>query len=364
MTSFTEKLNQANARLKKGNIRVSIEQHGSKLHLRGTFPPKPNSGKTDFYQQRLSIASANEEGLKLAEAKAKQIAGLLDQGRFDWEVYQPSSINKENYLIKEWLELFKTDYFSVRAETSKTLTTWEIDYFKPLQKIPSDQPLTETLLKKILLETDPDTRTRKRYVLAYAKLADFAGITHNLRRYLGNYSATKANPRDLPDDKLIIEVRESIRNPQWQLAYSLQATYGLRNHEIFLLDLDDFPLAYIGRGKTNERYTYPLYPEWADQWELNQGGLPDCTGNANKDLGNRVTVAYKRQGVPFPPYTLRHCWAVRSLRFGLDLSLAAAQMGHSVRVHSEVYHHWISKDVHQKAMDLILSRSERPSPPT
>ena len=239
-----------------------------------------------------------------------------------------------------------------------------MDYCKPFLRLLYDEPLTEKLLKEALLNTDPDTRSRRRYVLAYAKLADFVGIKHDLRRFVGNYSSRKVSPRNLPTDLMIAEVRETINNPQWQLAYGLQACYGLRNHEIFLLDLDDYPLAFVNRGKTDERYIYPLFPEWADNWNLQRLDLPDCHGAANKDLGNRVTHAFIRAKVPFSPYNLRHAWAVRSLRFGLDLSLAAAQMGHSVRIHSETYHHWISKEVHETAMKLALSNSSRPLPPS
>ena len=117
MTDLTQKIKQANARLKKSNIGVSIQQLGGKLYLRGMFPPKPDSGKLVHYQQRLSVARANEQGLKLAESKAKEIGGLLDQGRFEWEIYRPELTIKENHSVSEWLELFKEDYFSTRAKT-------------------------------------------------------------------------------------------------------------------------------------------------------------------------------------------------------------------------------------------------------
>ena len=57
------------------------------------------------------------------------------------------------------------------------------------------------------------------------------------------------------------------------------------------------------------------------------------------------------------------CWAIRTLEFGLDISLAAQQMGHSAQVHSELYHHWISERHHQRAFELMMHRSERPDAP-
>ena len=189
------------------------------------------------------------------------------------------------------------------------------------------------------------------------------GIDHNLKKYIGDYSPQRVAPRSLPSDLDIVLGYESISNPQWQWAYGIMATYGLRNHEVFFTDLEEYPIAWVNRGKTNERYVWPLFPEWAEAWKLVKMLVPDCEGKAHKDYGNRVTHAFARIKIPFSPYNLRHAWAIRSLEFGLDLSLAASQMGHSVRVHSETYHHWIKKDVHQRAMNLILARPDRPLPP-
>jgi len=66
--------------------------------------------------------------------------------------------------------------------------------------------------------------------------------------------------------------------------------------------------------------------------------VPEVTARRSSDLGERLSHYFRRWAkIPFPPYDLRHCWAVRTLEFGLDVSLAAAQMGHSVQVHTELY---------------------------
>jgi hypothetical protein len=51
------------------------------------------------------------------------------------------------------------------------------------------------------------------------------------------------------------------------------------------------------------------------------------------------------------------------MEFGLELTLAAQQMGHSLKVHTDVYHHWISEQHHQRAFDKLLARSDRPQAP-
>lgn len=116
-------------------------------------------------------------------------------------------------------------------------------------------------------------------------------------------------------------------------------------------------------GKTGPRRVWPCYPEWYDEWHLWEiGQLPQVTGKDNSALGGRVTQALKRYGFR-KPYNLRHAWAVRTLEFGLDVSLVAAQMGHSVQVHTDVYHHWISDRHHQRAFEILMQRPDRPQSP-
>ena len=146
------------------------------------------------------------------------------------------------------------------------------------------------------------------------------------------------------------------------------ATYGLRNHEVFRIDFNSIAKGdYIVRvgenSKTGSRRVWPCYPEWFEQFKLQDVKLPQCNlDRSNADVGHVVTVWFKRN-IPFQAYNLRHCWAVRTLEFGLDISLAAQQMGHSNQVHSELYHHWISERYHQRAFELMMMRPERPQPP-
>jgi hypothetical protein len=357
-----DKIQQINQRLKHGKIGVSIELRGDRLSLRATLPPKP--GETGHpRQQRIALRiPANGDGLHFAEAEAKVIGGLLARGQFDWTRYLTDERRPDT--IGHWIDRLEIEYFSEKPETATSRETWKNDYLQALKKLPPERPLTAEVLKRALLDsTEPDTRTRRRYALAYAKLADLAGLSHGLREMVGNYSARAVSPRSLPDDRTIAAVRDSIQNESWRWAFGLQAVYGLRNHEIFFTDLLDWPIAYINRGKTDERYAWPLYPEWAIDWRLHEQSKPEVSGQKNSDYGHRVTVAYRREGVPFAPYNLRHCWAVRSIEFGLDVSLAAAQLGHSVRVHADIYRLWITRKTHERAMTILLKRGDRPLPP-
>jgi len=361
MNSFDTRLAQANGRLKAGKIGITIEQRGGRLLLRAIFPPKPDSAKTKPYQQRLTLrCHANPAGLKLAEIEAKAVGALLDSGNFSWEPYQTAP---KPLSVADWVQRFERDYFTRRARNAQSETTWRHDYRKVFDTLPADEPLTVQLLHKAIAATTPDTRTRKRFVDVCSRLAKFAALEANFSALRGNYSPAKVQPRSLPSDGAIAEWRSRIPNPVWQRAYGLLACYGLRPHEVFSLNFERFPLIEVGeQTKTGSRLVWPLYPEWAETWEL-QGTLPTVTGRNNSDLGSRVTHAFARYKIPFSPYDLRHCWAVRSIEFGLDVSLAAVQMGHSVRIHCDIYHAWITDEIHQRAYAALLANPKRPKPP-
>lgn len=356
------KISQANGRLKAAKVGVSIFLKGNRLYLQATFPPKPTSRIKQPHQQKLALGvHANGAGLSTAESQARKIGALLDLGQFSWEPWLKEVIPTE--FGKDWVTKFEQDYFTRRQRSPKSETTWTKDYLQVFKHLP-DQALNAEIIKNLVLTTTPDTRTRKRYCMALVALAKFASIDIDLSQLSGNYSPKRATPRDLPDDRLIAETFYKIKNPQWQWVYGVLATYGLRPHEIFYLDFADFPIASVSDGtKTDRRRVWACYPEWAVDFDLQNIKLPLVTGKNNTELGSRVTKAFSRYELGFKPYDLRHCWAIRTLEFGLDISLAAQQMGHSVQVHSEQYHHWISDRHHQKAYDLLMNRSDRPLAP-
>lgn len=362
---FQGRLKQANARLRMAKTGLIIQQIGERLCLRGTFPPRPGTSRDTPYQQRLYLGiHANPAGLKLAESEAKAVGVALDAGTFDWGLYVKSAAKNDIQTVADWVSSFERDYFSRRRRSPKTETTWRDDYLKAFGRLPQDEPLTVELLRQHIEASQPDTRTRKRLVDCYGRLATFAGVEVDFRPLRGSYSSTTVEVREVPPDGEIAEWWGKIPNAEWQLAYGLMAAYGLRNHELFYLDFSKMPVLLVLDGsKTDFRRVYPLYPEWVERWQLAEGSLPTCTGRNNSELGHRVTTAFRRYDIPFKPYDLRHAWAVRSLEFGMPLELASQQMGHSVDVHCRTYHRWISEDVHERAYRIMLGREDRPMPP-
>jgi integrase len=358
-SDFEKRLAQANGRLKAARLRVQLLLRGNRLWLQATLPPKPHSLKLEQYQQRINLdVDATPQGLSIAETQARKIGALLACGEFTWqESHTPISIG-------ELVQRFEADYFNQNARNPKSQTTFDKDYLAVLKRLPSNQPLTSQAVFDLVSLTAPDSRQRKRFCLCLSVFCRFAGLDIDLTKYKGKYSAVKAKSRDLPSDALIQEWFYKFKNPYWQWVYGVIATYGLRPHEAWYLDMSRYPIATVTDGKTGARIIYPYYPEWADLFSLAEAKPPSINAKNNTGYGCAAGQYCRRNlSLPFPLYDLRHAWARRTIEFGLDISLSAKQMGHSLAVHSNIYHHWIGDDIHQRAFDLMMQRTDRPTPP-
>lgn len=367
--TIEQRIKEANGRLKNNYCGLRIEQIGGRLYIRGTLPPKPFSGKNEDYQQRISAANANPDGVKIAERLAKKISVQLDAKTFDWADYLDWGAFENTKTIGDLIEDFERNYFLRRTKTFKTDTTWSVEYLSVLKFLPKSEVLNAEILKNIIIEkSKPDTRSRKRFVMTLTIFAKFAGLDADLSNLSGNYSLSKRQPRKIPSDKQIQDSFELIKNDSWRWVYGMMSTYGLRNHEVFYVDLTTLKPSKgitITDGKTGSRIVWPLHPEWFDLFEIGSPRCPEIKlDRPNRAIGENVTRCFRRANIPFSPYDLRHAWAIRSLEYGIDISLAAKQMGHSLEVHSRLYHSWIDEKATQRAFDIATQKSDRPLPPT
>ncbi|MCT7977730.1 hypothetical protein [Laspinema olomoucense] len=197
-------LNQVNAELKAAKCGVVVCLRGDRLSLRGSLPPKPNSGRTKNHQQYLALGIfANPAGFKRAKSEALRISGLIACKQFNWDEWLEPEPAADSIPISDWLERFEQDYFNKRARTPKTITSFK-DYGKTWELF-SDrhQPLTKDSILAAILKSEPDSRHRKRACIALGALAKFAGIDIDLKPYQGKYSPyTAINSKDLPNRHL------------------------------------------------------------------------------------------------------------------------------------------------------------------
>ncbi|MEO0375430.1 MAG: integrase [Cyanobacteria bacterium P01_A01_bin.17] len=362
---------QTNTRLKQARLRVAICRRGNMFWLQGTFPPKPHlTHKTKPYQQRFSLGlPVNMAGLQQAERQAKLIGAELSLGQFNWTNYlADQSQSDQPETVQDWVAKFEDAYWKRRKRTMSSQNTWKV-YRQVFNKLPSLQPLTLDLLLACIHKTEPDSRARQRACMVlyqFGKLAALPGL-EAIPELSGDYSPKSVTPRMLPEDAVIVQWRASIKNEGWRWVYGILAAYGLRPHEVFHLDLSDFPTIRVDdETKTNARFIYPLYPEWAEQWKLNERTLPGLRVIAEGDntkLGTKVSRFFYESSIPFTAYDLRHSYARRCFEFGCSPDLGAKLMGHSVSTHCKIYRAWIDEAVYRRAYEAIINQENRPLPP-
>lgn len=175
--------------------------------------------------------------------------------------------------VGEWLEKFETDHWNHVQKSPTKLNSWHKDYELKFNHLPKDEPLTLELLKRVVLErTEPESRSRDGYGMAFRLLAEFAELpgAEGLKEFEGVYSGgNPVNPRNLPSEVKILETGKLFKGG-WQWLYAAMAVYGLRPHEALLALPDrlqeDPPLLEIPNAtKTGYRIAFPIS---ADAWDF------------------------------------------------------------------------------------------------
>lgn len=366
---FKTRLSQANSRLKSFPVSIVIIQQ--RLYLQGTFPAKATSVKDYPHQQRLSLGlPANPRGLKEAESQARSVGVELEQGRFTWDAH---SRHQKPDTVAEWIERFRVDYFRKGGGEA----TWKGDYLQAFNKLPTHQPLTLALMVATAGDIEGKPKSRQRACMVYRRMAEFMGLDGSpLTALRGNYSPDEVDPRSLPTDIQIAQWRDAIRDPGWQWIFGIMSAYGLRPHECWHCDLLEFPKVIVeGDTKTGARFLWPLYPEWAERWQLNKRQLPKLpsieNGSPNTKIGTKVSRFFYQKkisketpdGKHLTAYELRHCFARRLFEFGHSPEFGAKMMGHSPEIHSKVYRRWIDEGIYYAIYQKALAQSDRPQCP-
>ena len=339
----------ANARLKgvKCRLRIEIKDQGrGTLNLRGQLPPKDGQGQ--WTRQRIYLGlPANPSGVAQAEKMARKISADLDVGQFSWDDYLTPKGEAQD--LEEAIERFHQDYLAKGGKQAN----WTNRYLPPLDKL---SQLTPHALVQVVKSTEPDSRSRQIYYDVVNRFAKFLKLSLDLEGLRGSY---KPKPRDIPTDAEIFQRLEQISNPSWKWVYCMMATYGLRNHEVFRIEVFNFPsLMVMEETKTGRRNCYPCLEQWIDQWELQDVNLPKVNlEQTNKALGLRVSRQFQRYGLPFSPYALRHAFAIRTIREGWPPVLASRSMGHSLATHNRQYHRWITDQQDQEIYQRLNQRN-------
>lgn len=379
-------INQVNTRLTAARLGLKIERRGEKLNLRGTLPPRPESHRLKPYQQRIPLGiPATKAGLKQIEQDAKVIAAKLIERTFSWQDYLPLANGKPliGANLEEKIEAFRQHFLTFgqgqgSLPASQTVT-WEKAYAPYLKKLTqltkqhSQLSLPEAIYATVQA-TQAHSRSRQVCCTALGAFADFCNLSlpTDLKQFWGSYGSSRTQQRQLPSDEEIVTWFSRIPNPAWRFVYGVMATYGLRNHEVFFCDYqplkngDAAAITVLETTKTGLHDVWPFYPEWVERFNLRFVNLPEIQTDLQQTtlqrIGQQVSTQFRRYGIPFSPYDLRHAWAVRTIHFGLADTVAARMMGHSVAIHNRTYHRWITLRDQQQAVKVALAQKHLQAP--
>lgn len=162
----------------------------------------------------------------------------------------------------------------------------------------------------------------------------------------------------------------------WRWTYGMLAVFGLRPREIFINpDIDwwlskenaDLTWKVNKECKTGERQALPLHKEWIDEFDLRNPKYLKmlATVISKKDNNNhaeitaltqRISWWFRKIGLDFKPYDLRHAWAIRAHILGIPIKAAADNLGHSMQVHTQTYQRWFSLDMRKLAINQALTK--------
>jgi len=379
--NIIHEINIINSKFLTKGSKLKIEKRGGKLNIRGSLPSKEN--KNIQKVQRISLGiDADNYGLEEAKKKLQLINLQLELGQFEWRNWITASIQEGNKTydlfikkISEFEKNFFKEYKNDHLNSSRK-STWNGSYKPYIKRMISIYQKNENKdINQIFLSTlksyKEGSRSRKQCGTALKVFAEFfeLNLPSEWKLLSRGYGIKKASFRNLPDDNLIEEIWKNIPNKEWQYVFGLMATYGLRNHEVFFCDLSalknkgDKILRILPTTKTGEHQVWPFHPKWVDLFELSSLGndanlLPKINTDLRKttlqNIGKRITDQFNRYKLNIRPYDLRHAWAVRTIFYDLPDTVAARMMGHSVSLHTQTYHHWITKRDQQKAVNNAL----------
>jgi len=384
--NIIQEINNVNDKFATQGSKLKIEKRGEKLNIRGSLPSKED--KNNFKIQRISLGiKADISGIEEAKKKLQLINLQLELNQFDWTNWVVNTNKNEIKNDSEFpnrLNQFEEFFFKERKNeylSSTRKTTWRSSYKPYMKRILKiyydyDKKDLENIFQKTLESYKEGTRSRKQCATSLSVLAKFLDIKlpEDWKLNSRGYGLNKAGFRDLPTDELIEKLWEMIPNKSWNFVFALMATYGLRNHEVFFCDLSsltnfgDKIIRVLPTTKTGEHQVWPFHPEWVEKFELSKlGDNPELLPNINRDLkittlqniGKKITDQFKRYSLKIKPYDLRHAWAVRTIFYDLPDTVAARMMGHSVSLHTQTYHHWITKRDQQQAVNNALLKVKR-----
>lgn len=247
------------------------------------------------------------------------------------------------------------DRAPLAATTRRNYRAWVRRYLEWLGTRPAGgpDPLTSPAGRDWAVRDFRSTLKVSRLAPATVNLA-LAAVDHLYRTLalgspqVGREPIPQAAPRALDEDQLrrLLRIADVAASPRDRAVVGLLGFAGLRIGEVAALDIADVSLSArhgevtVRRGKGDRYRVVPLPPsgrQWLAGWLAVRGVepgplFPGPTGDAitTRSLGRAVSRLGALAGLDgLSPHVLRHTWATRLVRRGVDIVLVAELAGHA-----------------------------------
>jgi integrase len=348
MQKLIEKANSQLSRLK-------LLQRGNSLSVQGTFPPKKGDGIHPKQYQVSLKCKANNEGLKVALAKAKAMESDLVMERWQWTEEDSSKL-----LVKDALTQYTNYYWEKNEKSRQKEYYYKICQEKVYGYLPQDKVFDEKLLREAVLSFPTGSYARYWFIINIRPVARYFNINIDYSQF-GKYTPKQ---KTLPLLEEIIESYQSCTNERTKWMLGIFFTFGLRPHEIFKSSCEfdrgidsktgkQLPNIMVVNDttKTGKRTAYPLTHPDINVFELEIPEFKVDLTLPNTRLGHQVSKRF----IPFPftAYQLRHYYAVHGAMRSVSPVTMALWMGHSLNEHFKSYASLLG-DIESEAIWLNL----------
>ena len=336
---------------------------------------------------------ANLEGLKTAIEESYELGKLIARHTFEWNdkylgIRAREKVREKQKIktIGELLGKFEENYYQTREKTITSQNTFA-NYVSVIKRNFS----LETLVTKENFEAAINTASgnKKNELIAISSvfIKTFKlEFTLDVKR-----DSVTPKHREIPDDDKIIASYQLFEKfalnrkntnhsdatntwEMWRWVYGMLATFGLRPRELFVKpDIDwwkstqntDCTWKVHQDTKTGYREVIPFVSEWVELFDLNN---PQALAILERKISKITSVQqinwmrrdisrwFRKIGIEFQPYDLRHACAIRSHLQGIPVKAAADNLGHTVDEHTKTYQRWFGMENRKKAFGEIISQ--------
>lgn len=351
--TLSEKINELNLNLHKCRLIVI----GSRFYIRATFPPKPGECLPKQRRLNLDLVAIEENFLKV-RFRCFEVDQELIEEKFDWCKYNPQSKKYADQLHQlnsparktcgYWIAEQERRYWAKHERTPRKEKTWKSSYTNFFRYLDPNEILCASYVSELIEKhSKPGSRKRQQMGICYSQLFRMAGLpndeVYRVKDLCKGYKGRSFDPKRIPPDSQLLKYYEGIKRVDWQWAFGILLTYGIRPSELVVLDFSiiktpPYILIVSSANKTKQqREVFPVLKNWPVDLNLIEPKMPVINVRHNQEANSRVGQALKRQNVFIQPTVLRDAYAIRCLMNGVPSEMASRWMGHSTVIHDEKY---------------------------